>query len=759
MTTRPRRFTLRAKLAFSFAGVGLLIAVLLAVGNEIVRDASKRMDATLSAQVRPLARLNRLQSQLSRIRVLEVELPRLSDLFAVSDQIELLRAERLAFDRGLGDFLRELPPAQRADAIGLPEHWRRYQLDLDSVARHADAMDLAAVQKVSTYESAPRFRALSRTLKQLAEATEARATAAAEEARAQHLLQQRRFALTAGVGLLLLAAWLALLARSVGGRVSRLRDAARQVAEGQGDGRIAVPGNDELTDLAAAFSAMHAKVAARERALRQAHDQLESRVDERTLELHDANTQLRREIDERKRAEAQLQQQAEVDSLTGLPNRMLAMDRLAQALLHAQRERRHVVLIFVDLDDFKKVNDTLGHPVGDALLVSAAQRLRHAVRAEDTVARHGGDEFLVILGGLASADDADPIAEKIVAAFAPSFEIGGNELVVTTSLGLAVYPEDGDEAATLLRNADMAMYDAKEAGRNTFRYFNKHVHENSVRRLAIERRLRNALQRGELRLHYQPLVTTARRDLVGAEALLRWASPDEGLTDPEHFVSVAEHTGLIVEIGEWVIATACAQLARWRSLGFTRLRVAVNVSPRQFRGDRLLRTIKQALAEYALPPQCLQLEVTESLLVRNHPEVHETLRALNALGVALAMDDFGTGYSSLSYLKRFPFDSLKIDREFVRDVGTDPEDRALVTAAIRLGKGLGLTVVAEGVEREEQLRFLAEQGCDLAQGYLFSKPLEAQAFAARWLQPMLALHDEDAADRLPLDDRRHGAAR
>jgi len=703
-----RRLTLRAKLGLSFAGVGLLIGALLLVGNAIVEDAATRMEANLSAQVRPLARLNRLQTQVNRIRTLEIELPSLVDLFAVSDQMELLRAERSGFDQGLQEFLRELPADQKTDAVGLQEHWRRYQTDLDMVARHAGQMSLDAVQRVSTYESAGRFRAISRTLKQLAEGTEARAAAALEQSRAYQARQHRVFMLTSVVGLALLAAWMGLLARSVSGRVSRLRDAAARIAEGHDDRGIEVAGDDELGDLAAAFEAMQRKVAARERALRQAHDELESRVAERTRELHEANRLLLREVDERKKAEAKLHYQAEYDGLTGLPNRLLAMDRLSQAMLHARRSGTRVVLIFVDLDDFKKVNDTLGHPVGDALLVEAASRLRHAVRDEDTVARHGGDEFLVILGGLQRAESADLIAEKIVQAFAPSFVLGENELVVTPSLGLAVFPEDGDEPSTLLRNADLAMYDAKDAGRNTYRYFNKRVHETSVRRLAIERQLRSALQRAELRLHYQPLVATGSRRLAGAEALLRWHHPEEGLIGPEQFIAVAEHTGLIVEIGDWVLQTACAQLAEWRAQGAEGLRMAINVSPRQFRGDRLLRGVQACMAQHRLPPGCLQIEVTESLLVRNQPEVRETLQALSAAGVALAMDDFGTGYSSLSYLKRFPFHALKIDREFVRDLASDPEDRALVSAAIRLGKGLGLTVVAEGVENEEQMRFLVE---------------------------------------------------
>jgi len=727
-----RGLTLRTKLLISLAGAGLLVLALLAAGHLIIRDAATRLEAGLTAQVRPLAQLNRLQSQISRIRVLEVELPRLSDLFAVSDQLELLRAERAAFDLDLSGYLAERGP-RSVEAASLLEHWRHYQADLHNLERAAHQMDLAGAQRISTFESAGRFKAISRLLKQQADATEAHANEAFAQALAQHGRQRVMFVATSGVGLLVLTVWIGLLARSVTRRISGLRDAATRVAEGRADEPIGVAGRDELADLGAAFNAMQQKVHSRERALRAAHEELESRVAVRTHELHRANELLRGEIDERRRAEEQLAHQAQYDSLTQLPNRMLAMDRLLQAIRGAQRQGNRAVLIFLDLDDFKKVNDTLGHDAGDALLVQAAMRLRDAVRADDTVARHGGDEFLVILGGLQSAEAAEAVADKIVQAFAPPFLLGESEVVVSPSLGLAVYPDDGDSPSTLLRNADLAMYDAKEAGRNTYRYFNQQVHDSSVHRLAIERDLRSALQRGEFELFYQPLMPTRGSEAVGAEALLRWHSPRNGLVAPEHFIAVAEHTGLIVEIGEWVLRSACTQLAAWHAQGWHSLRIAVNVSPRQFRGERLLRSVRECLREHALPPGSLQIEVTEGLLIRNQPEVRATLQALSELGVRLAMDDFGTGYSSLSYLKRFPFDALKIDREFVRDVATDPDDRALVTAAIRLGHGLGLTVVAEGVETAEQLAFLAEQGCELVQGFYFSPPLPAGEFAARWL--------------------------
>jgi diguanylate cyclase (GGDEF)-like protein len=746
---KSHRLTLRTRLALSFAGAGLLVVALLLVGHRVVREAALQQEEALTAQVRPLARINRLQSQISRIRVLEVELPRLTDLFAVANQLELLEAERRAFDRELSEFTGELREQQPVAAAVLDERWRRYQAELEGLRRHVKAMDLATAQRLATFESAERFKAVSHTLKQLAEGTESQAAAALAQARSQQGRQLVLFLAMSAFGLVALALWTGLLARSVSGRISRLRDAAARVAEGQGEQPVPVSGNDELADLGLAFNTMQAKVAAREKALRAAHDELDARVAQRTQELHSANEQLLREIDERRRAEQRLAHQAQYDSLTDLPNRMLAMDRLSQAMLAAQRGGHHVVLIFLDLDDFKKVNDTLGHPAGDALLVQAAARLRHAVRAEDTVARHGGDEFLVILGGLEAPEHAEVIAEKILRAFAPPFSVGENEVVVSPSLGLAVYPDDGHEGSLLLRNADLAMYDAKDSGRNTFRYFNQQVHDSSVQRLAIEHSLRNASSRDEFELLYQPLVTAGSGQVVGAEALLRWRSAEHGYVLPDHFISVAEHTGLIVDIGDWVLRTACEQLRAWREAGWNDLHMAVNVSPRQFRGDRLLQTVRHCMAMHQFPPGGLQIEVTEGLLIRNQPEVHDTLQALSRLGVRLAMDDFGTGYSSLSYLKRFPFDAIKIDRGFVRDVASDPDDRALVIAAIRMGKGLGLSVVAEGVETERQRAFLAEQGCDVLQGFLFGAPLAAEAFQERWLSGSGRPRTEPLSARTP----------
>jgi diguanylate cyclase (GGDEF)-like protein len=737
----PGRVTLRTKLFLSCVGVGALVAALLLLGNQIIRDSSQRLESTLTAQVRPLAELSRLQAQISRIRVLEVELPRLTDLFAVLDQLEILKAETQAFDRDVTAFVAGLKAANRTEAAGLEEQWRRYQSDLNDIAKHAQSMQLSAAQRISTFESAGRVKAISRILRQLAESTEASAYRTFDQAVARHSDQRTLFVGVSVIGLVVFVVWIVLLARSLSGRVSRLRDAAMQVADGKRESPIVVLGRDELADLGTAFNSMQEKVHAREQALRESHAEMESRVQARTRELYSANEHLKREIDERLKVEERILHQAQHDALTGLPNRILAMDRLAQAILQAQRAHSHVVLIFLDLDDFKRVNDSLVHHMGDELLVKAAQRLRETVRAEDTVARQGGDEFLIIIGGLSSPHDAEAVAEKVVASFGPSFQIGESDVVVSPSMGLAVYPFDGEDAEKLLRNADLAMYDAKEQGRNTYRYFNQKVHESSVKRLAIEHRLRGALPRGELRLFYQPLVSTASRKIIGAEALLRWQSPDYGLVAPDHFMAVAEHTGLIVDIGEWVLSTACAQARRWHDLGWEGFRIGVNVSPRQFRGRRLLNCLRECLERERVLPSCLQIEVTEGLLIRNQPEVREILGAFNEEGVLLALDDFGTGYSSLSYLKRFPFDILKIDREFIRDLAADPDDRALVTAAIRMGKELGLIVVAEGVETEEQLSILAGLECDVIQGFVIGEAVPAERFEECWIAPLLAVSD------------------
>ena len=441
---------------------------------------------------------------------------------------------------------------------------------------------------------------------------------------------------------------------------------------------------------------------------------------------------MREDISQRRRQEEKVAYQAYYDALTGLPNRTLALDRLQQAASHADRCGSKCAVLFIDLDNFKQINDTLGHVAGDELLCQAADRLRTVVRDEDTVARLGGDEFLVILGDVASAVDVQNAAGKIVEAFAPVFCIDGREFGASPSIGLSLYPDDGADPAVLLRNADMAMYEAKEAGRNTYRFFNQKIHDDSVARLEMERQLRGALERGELELHFQPLVAAKNGKLVGAEALLRWQHPVLGCVPPDRFIPLAEQSGLIVSIGKWVLDEACRHAARWRAAHGGEFVVAVNVSPRQFSGPGLVQAVRECVEKYSIPRGQLEIEVTEGLLIRNPSEVRDAMVALEALGVTVALDDFGTGYSSLSYLRAFPFHTIKIDRSFVRDISDDAEDCALVVAAIRMAHALGLRVVAEGVETETQSRFLAAQESDVLQGYLFGRPQAAHAFAQAW---------------------------
>ncbi|MGD8588895.1 MAG: EAL domain-containing protein [Chromatiales bacterium] len=432
---------------------------------------------------------------------------------------------------------------------------------------------------------------------------------------------------------------------------------------------------------------------------------------------------IQEDVSERKKQEEHILYQAHFDTLTDLPNRFLVLDRLSQLINDACRYQEKVAILFLDLDDFKKVNDTLGHETGDKLLQEAALRLKGGVRQGDTVGRLGGDEFIVLLGGIADAVDARPVAESLLAHFRDPFRVDQRELILTASIGIAIYPGDGDSPSELLRNADSAMYHSKDQGRNTYFFFTDEMNQGVSRRLHLEEQMYGALNRGEFRLYYQPKVELASRKIVGVEALLRWQNPVLDDVAPIEFVPIAEHTGLIVSIGEFVLTEALSVVAFWqRKLGRL-ITMSVNLSPRQFRNPNLVSFIEDALCQSGLSGQCLELEITEGVLMSGHTYIDDALTALSELGISIAMDDFGTGYSSLSYLRSFPFDVLKIDREFVNDITVDPGDRELVNAAIAMAHGLGLKVVAEGVETEEQLALLASQDCDYGQGYLFSKPI------------------------------------
>jgi diguanylate cyclase (GGDEF)-like protein/PAS domain S-box-containing protein len=438
-----------------------------------------------------------------------------------------------------------------------------------------------------------------------------------------------------------------------------------------------------------------------------------------------------RDITERRRAEATVEFQAYHDALTGLPNRLLLEDRLAQALVHAQRHKSPLAVIFLDIDHFKLINDTLGHAVGDKLLRAVAGRLRATLRADDTVARLGGDEFTLLFTELARDDDAARTAEKVLDAFSAPFAVDGHELYVTASIGVALFPNDGEDPDTLLRNADAAMYRAKEAGRNNYQLCTPGMNVRALERMTLERALRRALDRDELVLHYQPFVSLASGQIVGVEALVRWNHPERGLLLPGTFIPVAEESRLIVPLGEWVLATASRQLTAWHREGFSGLRMAVNISARQLQQQSLLKVVEAAVATSGAPAGCLELEITESAAMQNLEWTKSLLHALREMGVRISIDDFGTGQSSLSYLKHFPLSTLKIDRSFVRDIAVDPDDEAIVRAVIALAHILKLTVVAEGVETPEQHAFLQNAGCEEGQGHFFSRPLPAAALQPR----------------------------
>ncbi|OZG73834.1 diguanylate cyclase [Hahella sp. CCB-MM4] len=439
------------------------------------------------------------------------------------------------------------------------------------------------------------------------------------------------------------------------------------------------------------------------------------------------------DISVRKRYEQQLLRQANYDLLTGLPNRMLALDRLKLALAQSRRDNSKVGLMFLDLDNFKHINDTMGHDAGDSLLIEASRRIASALRGNSTVARLGGDEFLIILPSLEEPEDSEVVAQRILEAFAVPYMLNNQEVFISTSIGITIYPTDSESSSTLLQQADAAMYQAKNKGKSAFHRFTPDLNQQSRERLKLETQLRKALEQNELLLYYQPIIETATGKLEGAEALIRWDNPLLGLVAPDKFIPLAEETGLITSIGEWVIHKACEDAKRWHQETGWKLTIAVNVSPRQFRDIKFVESVRHALLSNDLGGEYLELEITERLLLDDSIETYEILNQLDQMGVKLSVDDFGTGYSALSYLKSYPFDSLKIDRSFVKDVITETEDAALVSAIITMAHSLGLKVIGEGVETAEQLAFLRKKGCDYAQGFFYNRPVPEQEFL-EWIQ-------------------------
>ena len=458
-------------------------------------------------------------------------------------------------------------------------------------------------------------------------------------------------------------------------------------------------------------------------AIRRARDELEIRVAERTAELAGANALLQDEINVRRQAEARAHHMAYHDSLTGLPNRALLSECLVATMATARANGRKLALLFLDLDRFKHINDSLGHLVGDQLLRDVALRLRAAVRPGDTVARLGGDEFVVLLPDVEHGGQASRVGDKIIDVLALPCRIEGHSLHISPSIGICLYPDDGADVDTLMRHADAAMYQAKAAGRNNYQFFTERMNQAAARHFALESSLRGALARHEFELHYQPIMCTQTRRVCGLEVLLRWRRDGHELIGPDEFIPILEESGMIVAVGEWVIRSACGQIRTWQQEGLETAPLAINLSPRQFMHRGLVESIRAIVDETGIAPGQIEFEITETALMQHGGQTLEILRQINAMGFCLSIDDFGTGYSSLAYLKRFPVRKIKIDRVFVRELEASTEDQAIVAAVMALAGSLQLLVVAEGVETEGQFALLRSFGCQYAQGYLFARPL------------------------------------
>lgn len=462
---------------------------------------------------------------------------------------------------------------------------------------------------------------------------------------------------------------------------------------------------------------------------------LESAIEDSAAPIHNRHGQtigaviVFRDVSESRAMALKMAHLAQHDALTGLPNRVLLTERLYQAIGLAQRHSKQVALLFLDLDHFKHINDTLGHAIGDQLLQLVAERLVECVRATDTVCRQGGDEFVILLAEIEQPQDAAYVAEKLLAAFAEPQIIGGQELHVTLSIGISIYPDDAITVDAAMKNADTAMYHAKEDGRNNYQFFRADMNTKAVKRSVVENNLRRALKQGEFLLYYQPQIDLASGAVAGGEALIRWQDPENGLIEPAQFLSVAEESGLIVPIGHWVLREACRQVQAWQDAGLQPVPVAVNISALEFRHKNFLDGVALSLKATGLAPNYLELELSESILMHDAESSASVLEALKGMGVQLAIDGFGTGYSSLSYLKRFPIDTLKINQSFVRDIATNADGASIVSAVIGMGRNLKQRVIAEGVETEEQLVFLKTQQCDEGQGFQFGHPLPADDFA------------------------------
>lgn len=487
-------------------------------------------------------------------------------------------------------------------------------------------------------------------------------------------------------------------------------------------------GEDEIGNLITGFNEMLSEIQSRDDELEQHRERLEERVKQRTVELESANRELEVAKKEAESSAKIMTHQAHHDALTGLPNRILLSDRINQSLAHATRSDSKIALLFLDLDHFKVINDSLGHSIGDHMLCVISERLQRCVRAEDTVARLGGDEFTVLLTDIQESRDARRIAQKIIDALKQPITIENHELHITTSIGISIFPDDGTDSVTLIKNADVSMYRAKELGRNKVMYYTPDMNVDSLRRLSLANALRKALANNELELHFQPKVETRTLRVLGAEALLRWTSPEFGKVSPNEFIPVAEEMGLISELGEWVLKQACIQHRIWENAGYGDLTIAVNISARQLSHGGIDEVIRNILNETGLNPGNLELEITESIIMQDATDPIIALNELKKSGIMIAMDDFGSGYSSLSYLRRLPVDIVKMDQDFVHDIPGNKEDAAIAVAIISMAHSLGLTVVAEGVESNAQLLFFRQHSCDAVQGNYISEALTSEDF-------------------------------
>ncbi len=518
--------------------------------------------------------------------------------------------------------------------------------------------------------------------------------------------------------------------RYINSPLRHLLDAINQIKTHQTRKEIQWDSNDEIGIVISEFNDMQKRQERFEQDLKDARDSLERRVRERTATLEKTNQNLQSEIAIRIKAEAEVKRLALEDSLTGLPNRTHFLSRLNDALAQSNRTGRQVGVMLLDLDKFKNVNDTLGHPAGDQLLKAVSERLVECARETDTVARLGGDEFAIVVTNIRSSHDAMVLARRIVDRLSEPIPIEDRKVVTGASVGITIFPDDPGTSAQLLRNADLALYRAKDNGRGTFHLFDEALNAEVQARQSLEEDLREAFEKDDLYIEYQPQIDLANGKVIGAEALMRWRHENRGMVSPGEFIPIAEATRMIIPMSRWLVKTVCRQIKQWQSQGWTNPRVSVNVSPLHFKQRSLPEEIDQCLREFSLPPQVLELEITEGMVMFGGQDMVEMLNRVKDLGVGLSIDDFGTGYSSLNYLKRFPVDRLKIDQSFVRDIESDWADATICSAIIRLGHSLNLKVIAEGVESKEVLKFLCKHDCDEVQGFFLSRPLSAQDFTA-----------------------------